>query len=185
MPVVTIQLWQGRSHEQKRALVAAITRAMVELVDADPSGLHVVLQEVAPENWSRAGVLGSDRQPREDRAAEARVVGLSHLLLQVSNLPAAERFYVDGLGFTVRKRDTLPDGSDLTVLDQGMGLAEGGPGPPGAVEHIAFQTRHVESYVERVKAAGGTIVDGPKPGAYGTSLYFQDPDGNKIELHGD
>lgn len=184
MPVVNIQLYEGRSHEQKRALVTAITRAMVDLVDADPTGLHVILNEVSPANWGRGGALGSERA-KGSHPHDGRVIGLSHLLLQVGDLAAAERFYVDGLGFAVRKRDKLPDGRDLIVLEQGMGLAQGGPEAPGPVEHIAFQTRAVESYVERVKAAGGTVVDGPRPGAYGTSLYFLDPDGNKIELHGD
>lgn len=185
MPVVTVQLYEGRSHEQKRALVAAITRAMVDLVDADPTGLHVILDEVSPVNWGRGGLLGTDRGSPGSDPAQGRIVGLSHLLLQVKDLAAAERFYVEGLGFSVRKRDALPDGRDLTVLDQGMGLAEGRPEPPGPVEHIAFQTRNVASYEERVKAAGGTIVDGPRLGAYGLSLYFLDPDDNKIELHGD
>ncbi len=184
MPVVNVQLYEGRSHEQKRALVAAITRAMVDLADADPSGLHVILDEVSPTNWGRAGLLGSERAPTSTER-QGRVIGVSHVLLQVKDLSIAERFYVDGLGFTVRKRGNLPDGRDLIVLGQGMGLAEGGPDAPGPVEHIAFQTRGVESYVNRVKDAGGTVVDGPRPGAYGISLYFLDPDGNKIELHGD
>lgn len=184
MPVVTVQLWEGRSPEQKRSLVAAITRAMVEIVDADPSGLHVVLQEVSPMNWGRAGVLGSDREAKES-SPRPRLIGLSHLLLQVRDLSAAERFYVEGLGFTVRKRDRLPDGRDLIVLDQGMGLAEGGPAPPGPVEHIAFQTRAVASFKSRIEEAGGRIVAGPQRGAYGISLYFEDLDGNKLEFHGD
>lgn len=61
MPVVTIQMWTGRTVEQKRQLVAAITDAMVEHADADPSGLHVIIQEHDRENWGRAGVLGVDR----------------------------------------------------------------------------------------------------------------------------
>ncbi|MGH2736497.1 MAG: tautomerase family protein [Actinomycetota bacterium] len=184
MPVVTVQLWEGRSPEQKRSLVTAITRAMVDFADADPSGLHVVLQEVPPHNWARAGVLGSDR-PADKASPAPRIIGLSHLLLQVRDLIDAERFYVHGLGFTVRKRESLPDGRDLIVLDQGMGLTAGGPEPPGPVEHIAFQTRSVASFVERIEAAGGRILGGPQPGAYGISLYFTDPDGNKLEFHGD
>ncbi len=61
MPVVTVQMWPGRPTEQKRALVKAITNAMVEHVGARPDGLHVILQEVPLENWGRAGVLGVDR----------------------------------------------------------------------------------------------------------------------------
>jgi len=62
VPVVTIQLWEGRTLEQKRALVQAITAAMVEHADVKPDGLHVILQEVPRENWGRAGVLGVDRK---------------------------------------------------------------------------------------------------------------------------
>jgi 4-oxalocrotonate tautomerase len=61
MPVVTIQMWTGRTLDQKRALVRAVTDAMVQHAGARPDGLHVVIQEVAPENWGRAGVLGVDR----------------------------------------------------------------------------------------------------------------------------
>ena len=61
MPVVTVEMWEGRTVEQKRALCRAITDAMVEHAGARPDGLHVILHEVPRENWARAGVLGVDR----------------------------------------------------------------------------------------------------------------------------
>lgn len=61
MPVVTVQLWEGRTVEQKRHLVKALTDAMVEHAGASPDALHVILQEIPRENWSLAGVLGIDR----------------------------------------------------------------------------------------------------------------------------
>ena len=61
MPVVTVELWPGRTLDQKRNLVRAITDAMIEHADARPDGLHVIIHEVAQENWGRAGVLGVDR----------------------------------------------------------------------------------------------------------------------------
>jgi 4-oxalocrotonate tautomerase len=61
VPVVTVELWEGRTLEQKRALVKAITAAMVEHADANPDALHVIIHEVSRENWGRAGVLGVDR----------------------------------------------------------------------------------------------------------------------------
>jgi 4-oxalocrotonate tautomerase len=62
MPVVTIQMWSGRTLEQKRKLVKAITDAMVEHAGARPTNLHVIIQDVPPENWGLAGVLGVDRE---------------------------------------------------------------------------------------------------------------------------
>lgn len=61
MPVVTVQLWEGRTVDQKRNLVQAITDAMVEHADARPDALHVILQEIPPANWGLRGVLGVDR----------------------------------------------------------------------------------------------------------------------------
>ena len=62
MPVVTVQMWPGRTVEQKRKLVEAITDAMVEHVDAKPDNLHVIIHDVELENWALAGVLGVDRK---------------------------------------------------------------------------------------------------------------------------
>jgi len=61
MPVVTVELWEGRTLDQKRRLVQAITDAMIEHADARPDALHVILHEIPRENWARAGVLGVDR----------------------------------------------------------------------------------------------------------------------------
>jgi 4-oxalocrotonate tautomerase len=62
MPVVTVQMWTGRTREQKRKLVRAITDAMVEHAGAKPTALHVIIQEVPKEDWALAGVLGDERR---------------------------------------------------------------------------------------------------------------------------
>ena len=62
MPVVTVQMWPGRSPAQKRALCKAITDAMVQHADAKPTNLHVIIQEVPKENWGLAGVMGDERK---------------------------------------------------------------------------------------------------------------------------
>ncbi|MBI4195111.1 MAG: tautomerase family protein [Betaproteobacteria bacterium] len=63
MPVVTVQMWTGRSVEQKRKLVAAITDAMVEHAGCKPDHLHVIIQDVPKDSWGRAGRLGIDNEP--------------------------------------------------------------------------------------------------------------------------
>ena len=64
MPFVTVEMWEGRTVEQKRRLVKAITDAMVEHARATPDHLHVVIHESKKENWGRAGVLGIDEETK-------------------------------------------------------------------------------------------------------------------------
>lgn len=62
MPVVTVQMWTGRTSQQKRALARAITDAMVRHAGAKPDNLHVIIQEVPKEDWALAGVMGDERK---------------------------------------------------------------------------------------------------------------------------
>jgi ureidoacrylate peracid hydrolase len=119
----------------------------------------------------------------EDDAEGARVESLAHLLLQTSDLAAAERFYVDVLGFGVRKRERFRDGRPLILTHQGMGITDGRtPGDGANVDHVAFRVRGLPALVERARAAGVSVIRGPETNAYGTSVYLQDPDGNEVEL---
>ena len=61
MAVVTIEMLEGRSLQQKQQLVAAITKAMVEIAHARPATLHVVIRDVPPTNWGLAGTLISEQ----------------------------------------------------------------------------------------------------------------------------
>jgi 4-oxalocrotonate tautomerase len=60
MPVVTVQMYEGRSIDQKRELVAAITKAMVDIAKTTPDQVHVIIQDVARSNWAQSGKLASD-----------------------------------------------------------------------------------------------------------------------------
>ncbi|HEV2551589.1 MAG TPA: tautomerase family protein [Stellaceae bacterium] len=64
MPVVTVQMWSGRTVDQKRKLVRAITDAMIEYADCKPDHLHVIIQDVPKDSWGRAGMLGSDAKEK-------------------------------------------------------------------------------------------------------------------------
>lgn len=60
MPVINVKMLEGRTHEQKQQLVAAITDAMVNICKTDADGVMVVIEDVARENWGRNGKLLSD-----------------------------------------------------------------------------------------------------------------------------
>lgn len=64
MPFAIVEMWEGRTVEQKRRLVKAITDAMVEHAGCNPEHLHVVIRETSKENWGRAGVLGIDMKEK-------------------------------------------------------------------------------------------------------------------------
>ena len=184
MPVVVVQLWEGRSVEQKRQLARALSDAMVQFADASPDALHVAIQEYSREQWARGGVLAVDLDevtPPAER--DPAVWHLDHMLLEVGDLERAEAFYLDLLGFSVRKRGKHRDGRSLVVTEQGLGLTTGGGGR-GTIEHLAFRTRNVALLAERLRGEGVEIVDGPVETDYGVSLYVRDPDGNKIEFFG-
>ena len=107
-----------------------------------------------------------------------------HVAIAVSDLAAAERFYLDLLGLTIRKREDFRDGRPLVVTHEGLGLTNGRPEGQGPLEHLAFQARGIAELAERARADGVTVVRGPEPSAYGLSLYLADPDGNVVEVFG-
>ena len=61
MPNVTIQWYAGRTPEQKRRIVAAITDAMVTIGKTTPDQVHVVFHDVERSNWGVNGKLASDQ----------------------------------------------------------------------------------------------------------------------------
>lgn len=60
MPTINVQLFEGRSLEQKRHFVKAITEAAVKTLDCNPSSVDVIIQEVRREDWATGGKLWSD-----------------------------------------------------------------------------------------------------------------------------
>ena len=111
------------------------------------------------------------------------VKGIRHVLLETTDLEAAERFYVDLLGFKVKNRTPFRDGRRFIGIEQGLGLTEGGTGQGGQVDHFAFEVQGVAEFERVVEEAGYRIVRPLGPGPYGLTVYVADPDGNEIELY--
>ncbi|HTZ80403.1 MAG TPA: 4-oxalocrotonate tautomerase family protein [Stellaceae bacterium] len=55
MPVVRIAFYQGRSVEKKRAIAEAVTDALVRIGGSTRSGVHVIFENVAKEDWVIGG----------------------------------------------------------------------------------------------------------------------------------
>ncbi|WP_445528377.1 2-hydroxymuconate tautomerase [Streptomyces cyslabdanicus] len=60
MPMITVDMREGRTVEQKRALVQRLTDAFVETCDCPPDGVWIVLRDVSTDNWAIGGRLQSD-----------------------------------------------------------------------------------------------------------------------------
>ena len=61
MPEVTIELAQGRTLEQKRALVRGITQVVVETCNVDADSVTVIIHENPLTDKAKGGVLFADR----------------------------------------------------------------------------------------------------------------------------
>lgn len=61
MPIVQVELLEGRTIEQKRALVQKVTQAIVESVGAPAENVTVIIRDMPKENLGRAGKLEYDK----------------------------------------------------------------------------------------------------------------------------
>jgi 4-oxalocrotonate tautomerase len=57
MPYVNIQITQGATRAQKSQLVQEVTDSLVRILGKKPEHTHIVIQEIAEENWDFAGML--------------------------------------------------------------------------------------------------------------------------------
>ena len=74
MPIVRIELTEGRTAQQKGALIRRVTEAVVETLAVEPEQVRVLLFEVPPEHWAIGGTTLAQRrglQPRKDAEHDA------------------------------------------------------------------------------------------------------------------
>ena len=60
MPFAQIYLIEGRTEEQKRAVIEKVTAALVEATGTPIANVRVWIQDVPKENWGIAGVSAKD-----------------------------------------------------------------------------------------------------------------------------
>lgn len=82
MPYVNVKITKGGvTTAQKRKLVEDITSSLVATLGKSPEHIHIVIDEIDPENWGYAGMLtteyranrgGADAKPAVKRASRLR-----------------------------------------------------------------------------------------------------------------
>lgn len=60
MPFAHIQMMEGRSEEQKRAVIEKVTAALVEAVGAPIETVRVIITEIPKTHWGIAGKSAKD-----------------------------------------------------------------------------------------------------------------------------
>lgn len=61
MPVVQIEMFEGRTIEQKRKMVDKVTGALVETLDCPKEAVTILIREIKREHFAQGGLLFIDR----------------------------------------------------------------------------------------------------------------------------
>ena len=64
MPVITVNLLEGRSDDARETLIILLTEAAVAALDVPPASVRVLLNELPPTHW---GVGGESKHRTNNR----------------------------------------------------------------------------------------------------------------------
>ena len=67
MPIVRIDLLQGRPAAMKKALIVRVTEAVVETLGVERVQVRVLINEVPPEHWAVGGVTKAASAEEQER----------------------------------------------------------------------------------------------------------------------
>jgi catechol 2,3-dioxygenase-like lactoylglutathione lyase family enzyme len=127
------------------------------------------------------------------------VTELAHVLVLSDDIDASRDFYRDAVGMTVGERPPLPfpgywlylDGKPcLHIADRERYTAQArraGLSAPtrvhGLIDHLAFAANDYAAAAERLARGGIEAVSNSVPEAGMRQLFFNDPDGVRIEVN--
>jgi glyoxylase I family protein len=119
------------------------------------------------------------------------VLGLDHVVLRVRDLAASVEFYKRVLGARVERQLRTPRIVQLRIGDSLLDLVPGRKGRAATanLDHFAVRVAQLDPEALAMRLLPYGIEAAPpaeRYGAdgYGPSVYFDDPDGNRIELKG-
>lgn len=61
MPIVRIEMYEGRTLAQKAELARAITDAIVKIIKTTPEETNIIFYDLSKQNVAKGGVLVSDK----------------------------------------------------------------------------------------------------------------------------
>lgn len=117
------------------------------------------------------------------------ITGIDHIVLTVRDIESAVTFYGRVLGLeavTFAKTRRALQVGDQKINLQSLGMETRNNAAIGSGDLCLLTSETPEAIIANLKSQGVDIVEGPvtKTGAKGpfTSVYFNDPDGNLIEV---
>ena len=61
MPYISVRITRdGVTPEQKKQIIEEMTQTLVSVLGKKPEHIHIIIDEVEPENWGFAGMLTTD-----------------------------------------------------------------------------------------------------------------------------
>jgi 4-oxalocrotonate tautomerase len=62
MPIIHVNMFEGRTVDQKRKMVVAMTEAVVKSLDVKPESVRIIMHDIPRHNIAVAGVLASEKK---------------------------------------------------------------------------------------------------------------------------
>jgi 4-oxalocrotonate tautomerase len=62
MPTIRVEMLEGRTPEQKTALVKALTQTVVDSLGSKPESVDILLYDIARQDWATGGVQWSEKK---------------------------------------------------------------------------------------------------------------------------
>lgn len=112
--------------------------------------------------------------------------GNNHAAIRVRDLAALERFYIDTVGLKIlsQRRDApgVPDATFFTGL-QLLHFPDAEVADKGVFDHVGINVANLDEMIANLGQNGVKLVgEINRPGPTVRTCFFQDPEGNTIEL---
>lgn len=118
-----------------------------------------------------------------------RVTGIGGIFLKAENPKNLNAWYADQLGLQLSEYGSTfefrnaQDSSQINYLQWGIFPKKTNYFDPSEKEFmINYRVHRLEALLEKLRAAGVTVIDSVEEYEYGKFVHIMDPEGNKIEL---
>ena len=69
MPIVVVNIKEGRTLDQKRAMVTKMTEVLCETMEVKESSVRIIINEMKNDNFAIAGTLVCDNPAAQNKKA--------------------------------------------------------------------------------------------------------------------